>query len=374
MKRKILALILMMTLIFSFTMTGCGNGDAPAPEPEEVATEPDPEPEPDGEEPEPAGEEPAPAADGVTRIGISLDTLDDPYWVGLMTGIDEAIAELGDRVEVNVQIAQGDASVQNRQIEDMISAGVDALLVVYVDQEAIVQSIRLANENDVPFIFADRPVDSSPGAEVAWGRVTDCYALSVQAWEWMVEYTRGLGMEEVRVLEVIGSLADANVLRRTNGFETVMDANPGFITRVQSIPSEWNLEMALAGVTNALQANPDIDVIFMHSDFLLAPIIQALEAAGRWVPIGEEGHIIVMPYSGNSLSLRVLYDGYVPMVIGMNTFMNGYETLMAAFNIANGDTAGYDEPVEDPGFILTLDNWDVYAPIAYGWPGFVAGE
>jgi len=370
--KRFLAIILAAVLLSTcaIALVGCADATPPAaPAPEAPAA-----PAPEAPEPEaPAPEAPTSDDSGVTVIGLALDTLDDPYWVGMMDGIERAIEELGDKVSVDIQISQGDAAVQSRQIEDMITAGVDAILCVYVDQEAIVSSVRLANEKGIPFVFSDRPVDSSPGAEVAWGSFTDDYALSKNAWEWMVDYTKQQGYEELRVLELVGSLTDANVLKRTRGFEDVMSVNSDFVVRVQSVPTEWNLELALAGATNALQANPDINVVFMHSDFLLAPTIQALEAAGRWLPIGEEGHVIVMPYSGNSLSLKSVADGYVPMVLGMATLNIGYESFMAAYNIANGDTS-YGEPKEDPGFLITYDNFNETAPMAYGWAGFQAGE
>jgi ABC-type sugar transport system substrate-binding protein len=306
----------------------------------------------------------------VTKIGISLDNLDDPYWVGLKTGLEKALEEIGsDKVEADIQVCQGDANVQAKQIQDMLAAGVNAIVCVYVDNEAIKQSIKLCNEKNVPFVYADRPVESADDAKVAWGMNTDDFALSKQGWEWMVEYAKKNNIEKLNVLELVGSLTDANVLKRTEGFEEVMNANSDLITRVQSVPTEWNIEKASAGVTNALQANPEINCIFMHSDVLLAPTIQSLEAADRWTKIGEDGHVIVMPYSGNSTSLQSVRDDFVEMCFGMNTIQIGYDAVMAAYQIANGDTSKYSTPVADPGFLITLDNFDETSKMAYGYSG-----
>jgi ABC-type sugar transport system substrate-binding protein len=320
-----------------------------------------------------AGGGQAKAAGGAVRIGVSLDNLDDPYWVGLKVGIDRAAAELGSKVSIDMQICQGDAVVQAQQIQNMLAAGVDAIVCVYVDQEAIKQSIKLCNDKKVPFIYSDRPVDSSPGAAVAWGIATDDFGLSKNGWEWTVAYARK-NNTKLKVLELVGSLTDANVLKRTRGFEAVMAANADFVQRIQSVPTEWNQEKALAGVTNALQANPDINCIFMHSDVLLAPTIQALEAAGRWKPIGTAGHIIVMPYSGNSLSLKSMNDKYVEFCFGMNTINNGYQPIMAAYDIVTGNGSKYSAVVDDPGFLITYENFAETAPMAYGYDGFKSGN
>ncbi|MDR1579693.1 MAG: sugar ABC transporter substrate-binding protein [Synergistaceae bacterium] len=297
-------------------------------------------------------------------IGVSLDNLDDPFWVGIKTGIDAAEKELGDKVKINIQVCQGDANVQNKQIQDMVTAGAQAIVCVYVDKEAILQSVKLCNEKNVPFIYCDRTLDSTPDAQVAWGIATDNYALTVNGWKWMADYARSQNIK-LKVLELVGSLTDNNVLRRTKGFEDVMKDNSDIIERVQSVPTEFNLEKALAGTTNALQADPDINCIFMHSDYLLAPTIQALEAAGRYVKIGEPGHVIVMPFSGNSGSVKAMKDGYVEMTFGMDVYKCGYEAIFAGYNIATGSKT-YDAPADDPGFILTQENLSETAPRAYG--------
>ena len=305
----------------------------------------------------------APADEAIT-IGVALDNLDDPFWIGIKTGIDAAAKELNGKIVIDMQVCQGDANAQNKQIQDMITAGAKGIVCVYVDKEAIVQSVKLCNEKNVPFVYCDRTLESTDDAQVAWGIATDNYALTKNGWEWMAQYARDNGIQ-LKVLELVGSLTDNNVLRRTEGFEDVMAANSDVIERVQSVPTEWNLEKALAGATNALQASPEINCIFMHSDFLLAPTIQALEAAGRWVPIGEEGHVIVMPYSGNAGSIKAMADGYVEMTFGMDVYKCGYESVMAAYNIIMGQKS-YDAPVDDPGFIITQENFAEMSKRAYG--------
>lgn len=320
-----------------------------------------------GSETEPGSQETASSGsqEGAVHIGVSLDNLDDPFWVGIKKGIDAAQEELGAAVTIDVQIAQGDANMQNKQIEDMLTAGAEAIVCVYVDKEAITQSVTLCNEKNVPFIYADRKLESTDDAQVAWGVATDDTALSVSGWEYMVGYAKENDIQ-LKVLELVGSLTDENVLKRTEGFETVREQNSDVVELVQQVPTEFNLEKALAGVTNALQANPDINCIFMHSDYLLAPTIQALEQADRYKKIGEEGHIILMPYSGNALSLETMESGYTDMCFGMDVYNEGYQSIMAAYDLAQGKTEGYGEPLLDPGFIINQDNLAENGARAYG--------
>lgn len=313
-------------------------------------------------------EEAAPEKSGGTEakaedmtIGVALDNLNDPFWLGIKKGVDDAGKELG--VDLVIRTAEGDAVKQNSQIDDMIAQGVDGIVCVYVDSKSILQAIKACNEAGIPFVYCDRTVSSTADAKVAWGIATDNYALTVNGWEWMAGYARENGMK-LNVLELVGSLSDENVLNRTEGFEDVMAKNSDIIERVQSVPTEWNLEKALAGATNALQAHPEINCIFMHSDYLLGATISALRQAGRYKKIGEEGHVAVMPYSGNEASLNAMREGYVEMCFGMDVYKTGYEAVKAAVEISQGKD--YGEPVADPGFIITQENFEETSKRAYG--------
>ncbi len=301
------------------------------------------------------------AAQGMT-IGVAMSNLNDPFWQGIMKGIQAAGKDLG--VELVIRTSNDDAVVQNNQIDDMIAQGVKGLVVVYSDYKSIVQAVKAANKAGIPFVFCDRTLSSQPDAKVSWGIATDNYALTVNGWKWMADYARSKNLK-LKVLELVGSLSDENVLRRTEGFKAVMKANSDIIQLVQQVPTEWNLEKALAGTRNALQAHPEINTIFMHSDYLLGATVSALRQAGRYKKIGEPGHVIVMPYSGNKAALQAMKDGYVEMTFGMDVYKEGYESVKAAVELAKGSKT-YGQPVLDPGFIISQENFAEMSQRAYG--------
>jgi len=303
----------------------------------------------------------AAAKGGKVTIGVSLDNLNDPFWLGIKKGIDDAGKNLG--VDLVIRTAEGDAVKQNSQIDDMIAQGVSGIVCVYVDFKAILQAVKACNKAGIPFVYCDRTLSSTADAKVAWGIATDNYALTVNGWKWMADYARKNKMQ-LKVLELVGSLSDENVLRRTDGFKEVMKANSDIIQLVQQVPTEWNLEKALAGATNALQAHPEINAIFMHSDYLLGATISALRQAGRYTRIGEKGHVIVMPYSGNKASIDAMKAKYVEMTFGMDVYKEGFDSVKAAVELAQGKT--YGDPVSDAGFIINQENFSQTSKRAYG--------
>jgi len=301
------------------------------------------------------------AAKGMT-IGVALDNLNDPFWQGILKGIQSAGKDLD--VELVIRTSEGDAVKQNNQIDDMIAQGVKGIVCVYSDFKSIVQAVKACNKAGIPFVFCDRTLDSQPDAKVAWGIATDNYALTVNGWKYMADYAKAKNLK-LKVLELVGSLSDENVLRRTDGFKKVMADNSDFIQLVQQVPTEWNLEKALAGTRNALQAHPDINCIFMHSDYLLGATVSALKQAGMYKKIGEKGHVVVMPYSGNKAAIQAMKDGYVEMTFGMDVYKEGYESVKAAVEIAKGNK-NYGKPILDAGFIINQENFAETSQRAYG--------
>ncbi len=298
---------------------------------------------------------------GKVVIGVSLDTVDHPFWQADVAGMKDKAKELG--VDLDIQVAQGDANVQNKQIEDMLAKGVSAIICAAKDSKAILQAVKKCNDKKVPFIFNDRAVFSTADAKVDWGAGTDNYLLAKAGWEWMAKYAKAKGLK-LKVLELVGDLADNNVLDRSKGFKEVAAANPDVVEIVASVPTEWNLDKSLAGTTNALQANKDINCIYMHSDYLLEPTVQALKQANKYFKIGEPGHVVVMPFGGSKNSLDGVRGGWYEMCFGMNIYGTGAQCVQAAFDFTKGKAFG--KPMGDPGFVIDAATVGTLGATAYG--------
>ncbi len=360
--KKTLVVVIALLMVAITVLSGCTSA-APANSPSKESEAPAATEAPEN----PATtEDTSSEAPETIMIGAAFDNLDDPFWLGIKFGMDKAAAELGEKVSISYQVAKGDANTQNKQIQDMVTSGANAIVCTYVDMDAIMQSVKLCNENNIPFIYADRPIIDTADAKGTWGIATDNLALTRAGWEWTAQYAKENGMM-LNVLELQGSLTDDNVLKRAQALDEIIAKYPDVVKRVQSVPTEWNLEKCLAGVTNAMAAHPEINCIFMMSDFLIPPTVQALQAADRYAPIGDENHVFLMGYSGSKAAVQSMNDKYMDMCFGMDVIKEGYESVMAAYAYASGgDTSAYTTPVNDPGFVMTQENLAETSKQAYG--------
>ncbi|NWM35076.1 substrate-binding domain-containing protein, partial [Escherichia coli] len=80
-----------------------------------------------------------------------------PFYVQLKTGA-EAAAKAGGDTLVFLD-ANGDVSKQNNDIQDLITQGVNALIINPVNPDAVVPSLEAAVAAGIPVITVDRSVN-----------------------------------------------------------------------------------------------------------------------------------------------------------------------------------------------------------------------
>jgi ABC-type sugar transport system substrate-binding protein len=112
-------------------------------------------------------------------IGLSISTLNNPFFVTLRDGAQAAADALG--VDLVVVDSQDDPATEASNMEDLIAQGVDVILVNPTDSDAIVPSILAANDAGIPVFTIDRGasggevVSHIASDNVAGGRLAGAY-------------------------------------------------------------------------------------------------------------------------------------------------------------------------------------------------------
>ncbi|MCL1855286.1 MAG: tRNA uridine-5-carboxymethylaminomethyl(34) synthesis enzyme MnmG [Clostridia bacterium] len=192
--------------------------------------------------------------------------------------------------------------------DDLISRGVDVIVVYAFDSIAIGSSIESAQAAGIPIILYDRAADPSvtqPDAFVG----LDTTAQAYEAGKVFFQMMKDAGVTPNKIISIVGDLADQNALNRIEGFD---NAAAEFDTQVEvTVPSEWNSDKALANFTTAWQANPDSNCVLIASDFIITSVQSVLEANDAWIPNGEEGHVWVCAQDAFPVGLQYVRDGFI---------------------------------------------------------------
>lgn len=211
-----------------------------------------------------------PAQAQTLRLGLSVSTQSNSFYRSLAQGVADEGKALG--AEVTVLSADDQLEKQISDVEDLIAADIDVLLINPTQGEAV-GVIEDAARAGIPVITMQRAVASS---QVTSHLGTDNVLIGKLAAEWLVDKLDGQG--KVVVLEGIPGAASSE--DRKAGSTPVFAAAPG-IEIVAQQTAEYDRATALSVMENILQATPDIDAVFCYNDEMAMGVLAALEAEGR---------------------------------------------------------------------------------------------
>ena len=216
----------------------------------------------------------APQHGGPVRIGFSMDTLKEERWQRDKRLVEQRAKEVG--AALDIQVANGDDAVQTKQADNMLTKGVDVLIVAPHNGEIAASIVEAAHRKGVPVIAYDRLIRDSD---------VDLY-LSHQVQrigEIQAEYALQHVPKGNYVL-IGGSPTDFNaILLRKGQMKVLQPAIDRHDIKVISdqFAREWKAEEALRLTEDALtRTGNKIQAIVASNDGTAGGAISALEAAG----------------------------------------------------------------------------------------------
>ena len=142
MKNARLFLLLIVALAMMILVACGGTTTTETPAEEAAATE------------APAEEPAAPAAEVSGKVGIVLPTKDEPRWVQDETRFRAALEEAG--YEVEILFSQGDSAKERANVEDLVTKGMQVLIITPQDGTAAAAAAEAARDAGVKVISYDR--------------------------------------------------------------------------------------------------------------------------------------------------------------------------------------------------------------------------
>ena len=296
-----------------------------------------------------AGSGMAVATEGSKTVAVLFDGLYSEFWVAGIQIIRDDLKARG--FAIQEAISDKDDNKQFEQVRAAIAKKVDGIIIVQTDSNAVIPAIKAANKAKIPMVHFNRPPAKTDAFSVAV--VADNQKIAHDA----VAYSCGVAKASGKTFKaaiLIGNLGDPNAIQRRDGFDEAVKQHPETIEVVARIPTEWDADKAYAGLTNALQANPDISFLFTSSDFLLPQVTQALKAVGKWAPIGDEKHVMLTGFDGFPSAYELIKTKYMEACGVQNLFLETKLAIQAILDLQAGKTV--DRILLDPGFAITQAN------------------
>lgn len=210
--------------------------------------------------------------EGELKIGFSNCSQDTPFFANMTPIIEDYAKEKG--VSVVSLNADNDIAKQNKDIQDLISQGINVLIINPVNEDGPSAGIEACNNADIPVITVDKNVKKGYTAWV--GR--DNVEMGRLVGEKLIEMLGGESAAGT-ILEIQGTAGSTTMMNRRDGFHEAIDKVSG-LKIVQSSYCDYDRSKAIPATQDLLQANKDVVAIFGHNDDMALGAAQVCSEQG----------------------------------------------------------------------------------------------
>ena len=224
--------------------------------------------------------------------------------------IEKKVKELtNNKGEVVYNNAKQDASLQNQQVDTMITNKVDVLIVDAVDAKAIAGSVKKAKDAGIPIVAFDRLAEGPIDAYTSFDNVT----VGKTQGEALLE-ALGDKAKDGQIVMMNGSSTDPNAAQFKEGAHSVLDGKVKVGREYDT--KEWKPENANANMEGAISALGKKKIVGVYSanDGMAGGIITALKAAGiEDVPVtGQDAELAGVQRIVTGEQFMSVYKPYAP--------------------------------------------------------------
>jgi ribose transport system substrate-binding protein len=202
-------------------------------------------------------------------IGYTAMDLTTPFHIAMRDTIKNLVEAQGDIfVGADGKLNQ---AVQNDAIEDMITQGINVLILNPVDSQSVQPALEACARAHIPVVNVDSSVAD-----------TSLIATFISSNNVMAGYQCGeeivrLYPDGAKICIIENPLAES-VVSRVKGLEQAIKDTPSKIIDRKSVAS---MDVILSTSEDMLQANPNIDVFWALMDDVTLISLGAIESAGR---------------------------------------------------------------------------------------------
>ncbi len=320
-------------------------------------------------------------SDEELSIGVSMPTQTSERWIADGEAVQEQLEAEGYSVEL--QYANDDIPTQSQQVDQMITQGVDALIIAAIDGTALSSQLQAAADADIPVISYDRLIRDSEN--VNFYVSFDNFKVGVAQGNALLT---GLGIANddapdgtatgpFNIELFAGSLDDNNAFFFFDGAMSVLQPkiDDGTLvvksgqTDIEQVATlRWQQETAQKRMEDLLTGSyadgTKVNGVLSPYDGLSRGIITALQNAG-YGPTTEGGANpmpIVTGQDAEIASVKLIADGVQSSTVFKDTRLLAEQAVIAAQAFLEGNepeannTEDYDNGVKKvPSYLLPVE-------------------
>lgn len=227
-----------------------------------------------------------------------------------------------------------DTGEQIKIVEQMISSGVNALVIAPADSKALVPVLKKAMDAKIVVVNIDNRLDpdvlKSKQISVPFVGPDNRKGARLVG-DYLASQKLKAG-DQVGIIE--GVPTTTNAQQRTAGFKDAMDAAGMKIVSVQS--GNWEIDKGNAVAASMLNEYPDLKALLAGNDSMALGAVSAVRAAGK------TGQVQVVGYDNINAIKPMLKDGRVLATLDQAASKQAVYGIEAALQVLKGEKPNVD--------------------------------
>lgn len=239
-----------------------------------------------------------------------------------------------DNATIEIVNAGDNNEKQIEDIQSFIDKDFDLIIVAPNEAEALTPIVKKAYDSGIPVIIFDRRV---MGEDYTAYIDLDNAGIGYAAAEYGSALLNNSGKGVNKVVEITGLPGSTPAQERHQGFVKGMEDFPG-LQLVASVSGNWDRERAAYVADSLIEAQPDLKLVYAHSDNMAIGVANVLKEKGR-----EDIRILGTDASPGQ-GIDAVRDSVIDATFIYPT--EGGRIIKTAFSILNGEP--YEKTVHIP--------------------------
>jgi ribose transport system substrate-binding protein len=190
-------------------------------------------------------------------IGVTLGDLGNPFFVQIVNGLTAQAKKYNPNVKITSLSSNYDVNNQTNQMDNLISSGVDMIILGAADTKGIAPAVKRAKAAGIIVVAVDVAADGGVDATV----MSDNKQAGQQAAQYIVDKLKGKGQ-----IVIVNGPPVSSIMDRVAGALEVFKKNPGIKILSQDQNAGGSRDGGLRVMTDLLTAYPKLDAVFGIND------------------------------------------------------------------------------------------------------------
>ena len=222
-------------------------------------------------------------------------------------------------------------------IRNFTQQEVDCIVLAPVTETGWETVLQEAKNAGIPVIVVDRKVKvNDEGLITAW--VGSDFAKEAKiACEWLKIFAekKGIKAEELKIVDIQGTLGATAQIGRTNGLKAACDSYGWNLLAAE--PADYTRLKGKEVMQGLLKKYPDLNVVYCENDNEAAGAIEAIEEAGRMPGTDiKNGEILIISFDAARTGLELVLEGKIALDVECNPLQGG-EVAKLIKAVKNGE-------------------------------------